>query len=470
MRKGYYERPTCPGYAPPAHSFGREKNGISGMGVLALLLFFLLVAWTGPTRAMDTEEELPVSKTPTLSGTFLTFFLWKSDRDFDSTEPLFNEYGQSLGYVDVTVYPRLLWRPTKNVKFYYYAEIGNAFWSSTEADPLSQVAESKPVYVQRQLWVEILMPWEGYGLRAGFQYIYDPTLLFLEKDVGALHAFYQKEDTTVRFTALQVPDTAYEGFDFEKNNFENDNFMFAVDGMFSLGEDTTIRPGLFFQWDRTDVKRTRLLWNPCVNLAHDFGRAGTWELDAVLQAGTWKNRSINNQDMDLLAGAMQLHGAFSLNKASLEMNLLAFSPDDGNPHNGLDTGFQYSGFSRSRTLVLSQNWIFDQYDNLDEMAAASRAGLFLMDLYARLPLGKGFELFGVLGYGMVLEERYANRGQTLGTEIDVGLFWYPYTNTRLAALGGVLVPGKAGAAFRNEISLDATDPMYYFQGAIEVSF
>ena len=469
MQKGYHERPPCSGYGPDC-PFHWIKMKTCLRGALLLLLFSSFVFWTAPVGAADPEEELPVSKIPTLSGTFLTFFLWKNDRDFDSTEPLFDEYGQSLGYVNVTLYPRIMWRPTKTVKFYYFAEIGNAFWSSTEADPLSQVAESKPVYVQRQLWAQILLPWKGYGVRVGFQYICDPTLLFLEKDVGALRAFYRTEDTAVRFTALQVPDTAYEGFDFDENNFENDNFMFAVDGIFSFVEGTTIRPGLFFQWDRTDVERPKLLFNPCVNLTQAFGRAGTWELDAVLQAGRWENRSINNQDMDILAGALQLHGAFSLHKASLEMNLLAFSPDDGDPHNGLDTGFQYSGFSKSRTLVLSQNWIFDQYNNLDEKAAASRAGLFLADLYARFPLGKGFELFGVLGFGMVLEEKFANQGQTLGTEIDAGLNWYPYTNTRLIALGGVLVPGRAGAAFRNEIVLDATDPLYYFQGAIEVSF
>ncbi len=468
----------------PAGRSGKRVIHLSGAGTLrgfvtilflfCLFMAFLCTVQTGSVAAFPRVDEpgkdVPVSKNPTLSGTFLTFFVWKNDRDFDSTRPLFDEYGQSVGYVNVTLYPRLTWKPNRSVTFHYFAEVGNAFWSSHEADPFTEVEDSKPVYVQRELWAQILLPWEGYGMRVGFQYIHDPTLLFLEKDVGALHLFYRKEETVLRFSALQVPDTEFEGFDFDENNFQNDNFIFALDGSLSILGGIQIRPGLFFQWDRTDAKRPKYLWNPCVNLSHDFGGAGTWELDAILQAGTWRSRSINNRNMDLLAGALQVHGALTIMGVDMEANLLAFTPDDGDPHNGLDTGFHYSGFSKSRTFVLSQNWIFDQYDNLDEAAAASRAGLFLVDLFASLPLGKHTELFGVLGYGMVLEDRFANRGRSLGTEIDAGVFWYPYPNTRLVGFGGVLVPGRAGGAFRNEIALGATDPLYTFQAAAEMSF
>jgi len=174
--------------------------------------------------------------------------------------------------------------------------------------------------------------------------------------------------------------------------------------------------------------------------------------------------------MDLIAGALQLHGKYTGKRLNLEFNLLGFSPDDGDPHNGRDTGFFYSGFSKSRTLVLSQNWIFDQYDNLDEQAAASGAGLLMTDVYAGISVGTGWELFAVLGYGMILESKYANGGNTIGTEFDAGAVWTPYPGIRLIALGGVLAPGRAGAAFENEISLIATDPMYYFQGAVEAAF
>ncbi len=441
-----------------------------------MFLLFLLVpclaGWVDPGVPGDApqREDFPPSKFPVLSGTFLTFFLWQNDRDFDSTEPLFNEYGQTVGYVDVRIYPRLTWRPSKEVTFQYFAEIGGALWSQQSEDGHPDLVESMPVYIQKELWAQVLLPWDGSGFRLGFQYVYDPTLLFLEKYVGAFTGFYRKEDTEFRLIALQIPDTVYEGIEFNENNFQNDNFVFAADGVLRPADGLRIKPGLYFQWDSTDVDRHKYLWNPCVNVAYDFGSAGFWELDAALQAGFWEHRSINNRQLDLLAGALQLHGRLQVGTATVEANFLAFSPDDGDPYNGVDSEFQYSGFSRSRTLLLSQNWILDQYNNLDEKAAEAGAGMFLGDLFTHVPVATGLEVFGVVGYGMVLETSYVLGGRTIGTEVDAGLLWEPYPNVQMVFVGGTVLPGRAGSALQNEINLSECDPIYYFQAALAVRF
>lgn len=444
-----------------------------GIAVLVLLLLAPgLAGWTDPGVPGDVSQrvDVPPGKIPVLSGTFLTFFLYQNDRDFDSTPPLFDAYGQSVGYFDVRVYPRLTWRPTRAVTFRYYAEIGGALWSQQSDDLYPDLVDSRPVYIQKELWAQILLPGEDFGFRLGFQYIFDPTLLFLEKYVGAFAGFYRKERTQVRLIALQIPDTVYEGIEFDENNFQNDDFVFAADAELQVTEAFRIRPGLYFEWDQTDVARPRYLWNPCVNLAFDFGSAGMLELDAALQAGFQEHGSINNRTLDLLAGALQLHGKTRLGVMDLEANLLAFSPDDGDPYNGADSGFRYSGFSRSRTLLLSQNWILDQYNNLDEKAAEAGAGMFLADVFAHLPVVSTLEVFAVAGYGMALASRYVNGGQTIGTEVDAGLLWEPYKNTQVIAVGGTVLPGRAGAALLNEIDLDALDPIYYFQAALAVNF
>ena len=463
-------RSAFPGLRPALpHRAGLRLEGLAA--ALLLLLFTcspLMAAVKEPPP--DQVQEDGERGLPQFSGSFLTFFFWQNDSDFDRTEPVFNEYGQSAGYVDVTIFPRLVWDLSRHVRFYYFAEIGDSFWSSHNTDPFSEIAEEKPVYLQKQLWAQIILPGEDFGLRAGFQYIHDPTFLFLEKDVGAFQAFYQQGDSAIRFTAMQVPDTVYEGFDFEENNFQNDVFVFALDGTYLASGNTGLRPGLFIKWDREDVNRPKLLFTPSLNLSHDFGRPGKWMLDLAFQAGQWQGAALNNRDLDLIAGAAQVHGSFAISNAEFETNAFFFTPDDSDPNNDVDTSFDYSGLSRSRTLVLTQNWIFDQYNNLDETAASSKAGYFLVDLFTRYPLAKGLEIFNVVGHAIVLKNRYANEGSTVGTEVDVGLFWYPYPKTRLMALGGVVVPGHAGAAFRNEISLTATDPMYYFQGASEIFF
>jgi len=446
-----------------------------GIAVLTLLLLAPgagQAGWVDPGVPGDVSQrvEIPPAKIPVLSGTFLTFFLYQNDGDFDSTPPLFDEYGQSIGYFDVRVYPRLTWRPTRAVTFQYYAEIGGALWSQQSDDEYPDLVDSRPVYIQKELWAEILLPRESFGFRVGFQYIHDPTLLFLEKYVGAFTGFYREEQTQVRLIALQVPDTVYEGIEFDQNNFQNDDFVFAADAELCPTEQLRVRPGLYFEWDQTDVARPRYLWNPCLNVSYDFGSAGMLELDAALQTGFQEHGSLNNRTLDLIAGAVQLHGRTRLGAAALEANLLAFSPDDGDPYNGVDSEFRYSGFSRSRTLLLSQNWILDQYNNLDEKAAEAGAGMFLADVFAHLPVVPSLEVFGVVGYGMALEPRYVNGGRTVGTELDGGILWQPYPNTQVIAVGGTVMPGGAGAALLNEINLAALDPIYYFQAALAVSF
>ncbi len=442
---------------------------------LAVLVLFLLIpgltGWIDPGVPGDApqREDFPPSKIPVFSGTFLSFFLYQNDQDFDRTKSKDQVYGQSLGYFDVRIYPRLTWRPTRTVTFQYFSEIGGALWSQKSAGG-SHLVESQPVYIQKELWAQILLPWDGYGFRLGFQYIYDPTLLFLEKYVGAFTGFYRKEGTEFRLIALQIPDTVYEGIDFGENNFTNDDFVFAADAVFRPSDGLRIKPGLYFQWDQTDVARPKYLWNACVNVAYDFGNAGFWELDAALQAGFQEHGSINNRQLDLVAGAMQAHGRFLVGKATVEANLLAFSPNVGDPYDGVDSEFRYSGFSRSRTLLLSQNWILDQYNNLDEKAAEAGAGMFLADLFAHIPVTTGLELFGVVGYGMALEPQHVEGGRTIGTELDAGIFWRPYHNTQIIAVGGTVLPGGAGAALLNGIDFSKRDPIYYFQAALAVTF
>lgn len=438
----------------------------------AITCALVFMAWAAaPGRLLAEEAESAYSRLPDFSGSFLAFFLWKNDRDFDRREPLFNEYGQSAGYAEVTFRPRIDWQAHPTVRFHYYAEIGDSVWSRTDVDARSEIARNKPVVRHKEFWADIELPCDRYALRVGFQEILDPTALVLKKNVGALTGRYRRNDHAWRIVALQIPDTTFEGFTFEENNFENDDFVLAIDGDLPLGERTAARPGLLFQWDRSDVDRDILLANGCLNLSGAFGDGHFWALDLVLQGGRGNSRSIGNRDMEILAGAVQAHAGLGLERVSVEANVVAFSPDDNDPYNGRDTAFRYSGFCGSRTFILSENALFDQFDNLDERAAASGAGLVLADLYAGACLTESLELFAVLGYGTVLEDRYANGGHTIGLEADLGLVWQPYDHTRLTTLGGTVVPGRAGGAFVNELgSLEGDDPMVYFQAALEVSF
>ncbi len=429
---------------------------------------------TLPITSSQAPDYLPKRTHPStidFSGWLKTYFTWRNDQDFDRTEPLFNEYGQAVGFIAVAFDPRITWRPTQRIAVHYLADITGSLWSRTNVDPQLDQLKHQPVYLQKEFWAQAIGPQDTFGFRVGFQYLEDPTKLYIKKYVGGLRTFYQSNDYWLALTAAQLPDSTYEAIEYRKNNFENDNFVFSVDAHYSTTPRLKIRPAVFFQWDRSIVGKTQYLFTPSVNVHSRLGDNFLLECDLALQAGTVKNTAPGNRDTSVVAGAVQTRARYEMEKGYLEAGLVAFSPDDADPYNGRDTSFRYSGYSKSRTYLLSENKLLDQYDNLDERAAASKAGWLLLDLAAGWKLRPSIELFNVLGYAMTYQKKYANGGQQVALEYDAGLTWHLYEDLFATLLGGVLVPGRAGGAFYNELAdLRERDPIFYFQGMVLVSF
>jgi hypothetical protein len=428
-----------------------------------------------PLTSTQAPEYLPKRSRPSsvdFSGWLKTYFTWRNDQDFDRTEPIFDEYGQSVGFIAVAFDPRVTWRPTQRVTVHYLADITGSLWSRTNVDPQLDQLKNQPVYLQKEFWTQVVWPNDEYGFRVGFQYFEDPTKLYLKKYVGALRTFYQTDRYWIALTAAQIPETTYEAIEYKKNNFENDNFVFSLDADYpAAGRRFGIRPGVFFQWDRSVVDKTQYLFTPSLNVRGRIGEDLTVECDLAMQAGNVKNTAPGNRDTSVLAGALQTRARLSLAKGYLEAGLVALSPDDADPYNGRDTSFRYSGYSKSRTYLLSENKLLDQYDNLDERAAASKSGWLLAEVAGGWQVRPSVELFNVLGYAMVFQKKYANGGQSVAMEYDAGLTWHLYEDLYATLVGGVLVPGRAGGAFTNELAdLRARDPIFYFQGMVLVNF
>jgi len=256
---------------------------------IVFLICVVILGVTYPLLAGGQEpyREIQGAKKSTLDfhGWLKTYFIYKNDQDFDSKTPIFNEYGQSLGFFAVAFDPRITWQPHPQITVSYLADITGSLWSSTNVDPRLDQLQNQPVYLQKEFWTQVILPSNTYGFRVGFQYFEDPTRLFVKKYLGALRTFYRRDSSWLAFTVAQIPDTTYEGIDFSENNFENDNFVFALDGRLTTDTRLAFRPGLFFQWDRTVVDKTKFLVNPCLNLHGQLSEDLTFDIDLVLQTG-----------------------------------------------------------------------------------------------------------------------------------------------------------------------------------------
>jgi len=113
----------------------------------------------------------------------------------------------------------------------------------------------------------------------------------------------------------------------------------------------------------------------------------------------------------------------------------------------------------------------DQYNNLDEYAAAQRAGLFVASEQISMRAAEALEVFGIFGYGTALDGDNLDDERTLGYEGDLGLTYHLYENhVQFTALGGGLWPGGAGALLKNEIDGKAKDPQYHGQANMLIHF
>ncbi len=449
---------------------------------LAAVCLSALVAASAAVAQQDEGDQQ--TRLPQIGGEFRTFFIYQNDSDFDDTEPLYGEYGQSVGYISTMIRPSIEWTPHEAITLFYEIEIGDNIWSRNDANQGDATGEGRPVFRHKQFWGAVRFPNTSLALTAGYQYVHDPTHLALDRYLGAAVLSLGWSSGEAEFGVAQIPDTTYEGrdpnqvpfdpdadgFDPNRNNFNNDDFVAYISASQALTDSMEIKPGVFYRRDGTVVGRLRWYFSPVVSFAWRASEALRLELDIAGQAGMFEHGGIDNRDVDLLGGAAQFRVELARGRFSVDAGALVITPDE-DPHDLTDNSFDYSGFSKSRCVVLSQNWLQDTYNNLDERAAAQKAGLLLTDIELDAGIAGGLALFAIAGYGMVLEDSHLSDGPELGTEADAGIRADMYGGrVRLTLMGGAVLPGKAAAALSNEIDTEATQTLWNVQSAFEIFF
>ncbi len=444
------------------------------------LWIFLFVAVFGIGDAVHAEgnAEGEADLMPDFDLFFQSYFYLANDSDFDRTEPIYEKNGQSVGYMLTTFRPGLTWTPMNNITLRYQLEIGDNVWSRNDLDGQDPNSQNTAVVRHKLVWGEVLTPGGHFGIKTGYQYFHDPTHLVIDRHMGLAQTFWQWSAARLSFAAGQVPDTVYEGFaatsdgdQTEQNNFEQDDYIFALWLDWTCPKGWRLSPGTFFRWDKTEIGRPKGILSAVFNAHGGIGPRTRLDFDLVGQYGQYKNGGLDNRDVDYLAASAQLGARFDIRPVFLRYNALVFTADDGDKHDQYNTGFHYSGLSKSKTMVMSLNWMHDQYDNLDERAAAQGAGLALFDQEASLALAESVKLITIIGVGMTLDGTHTNDSTYLGTEAHAGVEWAMYDqHVAFTLLGGGLMPGKAAAVLKNKIDLDATESMGVAQAAMNVQF
>jgi hypothetical protein len=437
---------------------------------------------TGETVAVPTAPTAQAAKTgnsPEFEYRVLmqNLFSFQSDSDFDSSEPIYNANGQSVGYLATYLRPDLTLYASKKVKLFYQFEIGINRWDRNDPDQEEEADDAHFVMKHRELYSELRSG--DYTAKVGYQHFNDPTGLFINHWIGAVNLVADYKSWKASLVLGQLPDQNYEGFDLGSNNMTHDVLLVAAGAEISATNNLRVLPSITYLNDASIVYHTRQIAAPSVSLLYvaddlDLG------LDLMYQYGMARKSGFDLTsepvDAEISAWALQLSADYQPDDLGVKFNLLALSADDEYNRNDLDGSFQYSGKNRSSTIMLTEDELRDTGENFDEQMAETNGkfyaiapGLLLIDVKAGYEVTDYFMPHLILGYGMVLEPKNALDESGIGLEADLDLEFSGEFAT-LDLIGGLLIPGAAASAFVNDIDREATDSIYKILAVLSVDF
>lgn len=435
----------------------------------------------------------------TFSGTFQNLALFKTDSDFDSSKAAYEPDGQTAGILGTFLSPKFSYAPSERLSLVYEVEIGTNFWSRNRVDTVGDEVRDFFLFKHRQVYSEGYLT-DRSTLRVGYQYLHDPTGLFLHHWVGGARLQVAGDENPHGILLAQFPDQTYEGFDINRNNFVNDVFLLGLTGSLQGRESRTMNGGLFTVYDGQTIGRHKWLVAPAISLNHGDGET-EHGIDLLAQFGRTNHGAMGDRNEVHLAGAIQPYLASGLGRARLYqgptgvssggaaeaagsgdrdgwlVSALLLSPDDPYDRNGRNYAFHYSGRARGRSLLLTENELRDFGDNLDERIGERsgpftivRGGMALIEGSYFLRLSDAMTLSAVLAGAGVLQEANALGKSLIGLEGDVGLSYSFSESFVLEIQNALLVPGGAAGAFVNAIDAGSSRPVYMLEVSLAAFF
>ena len=433
---------------------------------------------SGETGEGGTEGEGELGRRFELDAELLTMVTYLNDGDFDRTEPFYDAEGQHVGFVATMLRAGVTWNATSWLRIRYAAEIGLNIWSRNDVEEINPTADDTFLLLHREIWASAELPNRRLSFKVGYGYAAEPTELFIGHWMGHAEVGVRlTENWMLDVQAGILPDATYEGWDAIENNFSHDVWTVGFDFHGSLASDRVqLHLGAMELIDTREVDRLTNITAPFVRVEIAAG-AVRLGLEAMVQIGSHQQGTLERESQLHVAWAVGHDGRLRLGDFSLDWDLLFLSPDGSDEGSDLNTGFLYSGRSRSPTLWLTENELQDLLSNIDERVGTEqgshfhmRPGLALMDVRLAYELFDFFEPGLILGLATVLEPDNALDGVVVGmeTSLDLRFFWRELIEAHI--IGTVLVPGKAGGAVLNRIDRDATDVIFGLLATLAVRY
>ena len=427
-----------------------------------------------PGGTEQEKEDRPFEKIVRFNAVLQNLLVIKNDSDFDGTKPYYDESGQSVGILGTFFKPRLTLLPIEELRIVWEMELGLNLWSRNDPDQYRTGETSTFQLANRELFVEGDFYDEMIGFKIGYQYFSDPSALFIGHWLGAAQIRSRRAWSNFSFTIGQIPDQTYEGVTLEANNFRHDTFVYGLRTDVPL-DKFNLSIGLFGLNDSQIVDQSLNLFTPSLGFTGDYDWI-TFGLNLAFQAGNTE-RGASLGDEETTAWATQGWVSFFWEGLEIHLNNLELSPDDEYDRNKTNHAFIYSGKSRSRTILLSEDEIRDRGHNLDEALAEKRGKFYLLrpgyslsDLTVAYQVADFFKPAFIAGAATVIEKQNALDGILVGVETDLDLQFTYKEILDFHFIGGLLVPGEAAAAYVNLYDRKATNIQFMLETSLSVVF
>lgn len=418
-------------------------------------------------------------------GTWQNLLHYRNRYDFSDQKLKYGANGKEVGFIGTFFRPRLTFELLPNLRAVWEVEIGLNVWSRNDPAQYSAAQSNAFLFANRELFLEGHFNNDLWGFKVGYQKFYDPSGLFLGHWVGAGTLIVNPKAVKISVSAGQLPDQTYEGVTLERNNFNHDATFYGLRFDVPWQDKLMFSASAYGLHDTRVVRQTLDLATITAHLDGTYKWAGEANCfkagaDFDFQGGSWKNRA-ENDSQSLAAWALQAFATLNLHDFGLEYNLLVMSADDDHLTNKRNGAFLYSGKSRSRTLILTEDELRDRGGNLDEAIGtdvnkngsffSENAGLMVTDLTLSYQVAEFFTPSLILGVGTVLNSSNAAGNTLVGVEGDLDLLFTYRKVLDFHLTGGILVPGKAASIRLNNGGYSAqTKNQYMFETSVAAHF
>lgn len=427
-----------------------------------------------PEKPEEPKKKWNVGKYVQFHGLLQTVIVYRNDYDFDSTPRYYDVEGQTVGMLGTFFKPQISVTPDKHLRIFWEMELGLNLWSRHNPDQYTSGNFDTFRLAHRELYVEGKFFEKKLNFKVGYQFFEDPTRLFLGHWLGAASIGSDLKKAKVTATVGQLPGQTYEGIGLDANNFKHDTFVYGAAAEVPCKQWKFVI-SLMGMHDAETIGQTLDLLTASARISADY-KWINFGLDLALQYGKTDNGAAF-ADETTLAWALQAFAQVKKDGFDFQLNHLMLSADDRYDRNGSNGAFFYSGKSRSRTIILSEDEIRDQGYNIDEFMGQRRntfnllrSGFSLTDFALAYNYKDVFVPAIIVGAGFSLQPENALGGRLVGVEADLDLEIRYKDLLSFHVIGGLLVPGRAGAAFLNRGDMTSTNIQYMVESSLAVMF